>query len=141
MKIALIKETVVDNVIVADEAFLERADKRWLAQFTEMHLLDDGARVAGGFALKTPLGAGVHDLREETADALGRLYIEPLPPEPVVDAAAPEAVVALEVDTEAETDPEIEIVDDEAVADESERAAEPESAALTSKRKSKKRKR
>jgi hypothetical protein len=88
MKIALIKGTDVDNVIAADESFLEHADPRWKELFTEFHLLDDSVRVAGGFVLSEPRGPGVHDLREESAEALQALYLEPV----LVEEQEPEIV-------------------------------------------------
>ena len=94
MKIALIKGTDVDNVIVADESFLEKADPRWKALFTEFHLLDDHARVAGGYLLSEPRGEGVHDLREETAQALEALYLAPVLPEQPSDETAAETTDA-----------------------------------------------
>ena len=91
MKIALIKEDKVDNVIVADEAFLEHSDARWRALFTEFHLLNDEVRVAGGFELSEPRGPGVHDLRSESAEALQALYLAPEPPAPTEPASEAEA--------------------------------------------------
>lgn len=106
MKIALIKGTAVNNVIVGNELFLKDADPSWLVQFTEIHMLADDARVASGFSLNTPLGAGTHDLREETAEELARVYVEP-PLPAALELVANEVVPA--ADPEAETDPEIEL--------------------------------